>query len=119
MTDGGGPGAGEIPVRYGFVTAEALRCPTCGRPLAPGRRRYCADACRQAAYRRRLAAASAPAPAARAPKAETIYQCPSCEERYVGEQRCEDCNVFCRRLGVGGCCPHCDRPVAVRDLLEG
>lgn len=111
--------AGQNPVRYGSVTAEAPGCPTCGRPLAPGRRRYCDDACRQAAYRRRQGARGVPSPAARAPKAETVYECPSCEERYLGEQRCEDCNVFCRRVGVGGCCPHCEGPVAVSDLLEG
>ena len=24
----------------------------------------------------------------------------------------------CRRVGVGGLCPHCDEPVAIPDLLE-
>ena len=34
-----------------------------------------------------------------------------------GQQRCEDCGIFCRRVGAGGCCPHCDEPVAIADLL--
>ena len=45
-----------------------------------------------------------------------IYQCPQCETRYLDERRCPDCQLFCRRVGVGGTCPHCDEPVAVADL---
>ena len=37
--------------------------------------------------------------------------------RYLGTQRCEDCNTWCRRLGPGGPCPHCDDLVAVQDLV--
>jgi hypothetical protein len=40
-----------------------------------------------------------------------------CESRYLGEQRCDDCGVFCRRIGFGGTCPHCDEAVAVEDLM--
>ena len=47
-----------------------------------------------------------------------MYQCPSCDRRYLGEQRCEDCNVFARRVRPGGSYPHCDEPVAVTDLVE-
>ncbi len=47
-----------------------------------------------------------------------IYQCPDCEERYLDERRCPDCQLFCRRVGTGGLCPHCDEPVAVTDLTE-
>jgi hypothetical protein len=46
-----------------------------------------------------------------------VYECPVCGARFLGEQRCPDCNVFCRRLGPGGPCPHCDEPVALADLL--
>jgi len=40
-----------------------------------------------------------------------------CETRYLGEQWCPDCVRPCRRIGVGGLCPHCDEPVAIPDLL--
>jgi len=36
--------------------------------------------------------------------------------RYLGEQRCESCGVFCRLVGPGGECPHCGELVAVEDL---
>lgn len=48
----------------------------------------------------------------------TVYQCPECEERYLGERRCPDCNLFTRRIDLGGCCPSCDEPVAISDLAE-
>ena len=47
-----------------------------------------------------------------------IYQCPECDERYLDERRCPDCQLFCRRVGTGGPCPHCDEPVAITDLTE-
>lgn len=46
----------------------------------------------------------------------TVYECPDCEIRYLDERRCPDCNLFCRRVDVGGTCQHCDEPVAVSDL---
>lgn len=46
-----------------------------------------------------------------------VYECPSCGTRLLGEQRCPECQVFCRRIGPGGACPHCDEPVAVVDLV--
>ena len=45
-----------------------------------------------------------------------VYQCPECDQRYLDERRCPDCHLFCRRVGVGAPCPHCDEPVAVSDL---
>lgn len=42
----------------------------------------------------------------------TVYECPSCEQRYLGLRRCGDCNLFCRRVGPGGLCPHFDGFVA-------
>jgi hypothetical protein len=47
----------------------------------------------------------------------TVYECPSCEARFLGDRRCPDCHVFCRRLGLGGLCPHCDDPVTLAELL--
>ncbi|MGH3514229.1 MAG: DUF2614 family zinc ribbon-containing protein [Pseudonocardiaceae bacterium] len=48
----------------------------------------------------------------------TIYACPDCDTRTLGQQRCPDCNTFTRRLGPGGHCPHCDEPVTVNELLQ-
>jgi predicted RNA-binding Zn-ribbon protein involved in translation (DUF1610 family) len=53
-----------------------------------------------------------------ATKALVVYECPGCGERLL-ERRCPDCNVFCRRLGVGGCCPSCGDVVTVEELGEG
>ncbi len=89
-------------------------CGQCGIPFtATGRQRWCTDACRQAAWRRRRQAPRRTLPA----KADTIYQCPQCDARYLGTQRCQDCNTWCRRLGPGGPCPHCDDLVAITDLI--
>ena len=100
-----------------------IPCPVCQRAFVPrGRQRVCSAACRQATWRRRLPASPAgsmatlPLPA-RSPRLATVYECPSCGTRYLGEQRCPDCQHFCRRIGPGGRCPHCDEPVAVDDLL--
>jgi hypothetical protein len=43
-------------------------------------------------------------------------ECPDCGERQAGVRRCEDCNLFMRRLGPGGNCPHCDEPVLAAEL---
>jgi hypothetical protein len=47
-----------------------------------------------------------------------IYECPECEERYIGERRCPDCQLFTRRAGTGGYCPHCDELVTTTDLAD-
>jgi hypothetical protein len=95
-----------------------IDCPIFGRGFRPsGRRRYCSDACRQAAFRQRQPVAATPLLPKRLPRSIIIFECPSCETRYLGEQRCDDCGVFCRRIGPGGACPHCDGPVAVTDLI--
>ena len=90
------------------------RCGQCGTPFTPtGRQQWCSDACRQTAWRRRQAAPRPTLPA----KTDTMYQCPNCDTRYLGQQRCPDCNTWCRRLGPGGPCPHCDDLVAITDLI--
>jgi hypothetical protein len=100
------------PVRNVTVTAT---CGVCGGSLPPGRaRRWCSDGCRQAAFRIRRAA---PVPALPA-KPDTVYECPNCEARYLGSQRCEDCNCWCLRLGPGGPCPHCYEIVVLSDFLR-
>lgn len=48
---------------------------------------------------------------------QVLYECPGCETRST-DRRCPDCNLFSRRLGPGGHCPHCDEPVLLDDLIE-
>ena len=103
----------DLPVRDDGVT---MICVVCGRPFRQsGRRRYCTQACRQAAHRRRHAVvvvADLPHPH------PVVYECPTCEQRYLDVRRCPDYNLFCRRLGHGGECPNCDEPVTVQDILQ-
>ena len=107
------------PSRNGSVTDSCL---VCGGRLPPGRpRSTCSDACRQAAWRRRHHKPTPPAeplPARRSRKDQTVYQCPHCETRLLGEQRCEDCGTFMSRLGPGGLCPCCDEPITIEELLQ-
>lgn len=119
------------PVRYGSryaagpTTPPHPACPACTAPLPAGRARYCSDACKQRAYRLRQRAIAAPDLTALAATlrrlgelaVHTVYECPTCDERYLGEQRCPDCHHFCRALGLGGPCPDCDRPVLIAELL--
>ncbi len=106
----------QTPLRDVGVTA----CGFCGRALPAGARVWCSAAHRQAAYRRRHQPAPVQAvlPAARSSKAGTVYECDGCGERFIGTQRCGTCNLFARRVGAGGSCPHCDEPVAIAELME-
>jgi len=120
------PGSGQerrtvIPADPSRNENATGRCPVCqvSFPAAPNRR-YCSQACRATAWRRRHMAPTAPVvviPASRPRLPLTVYECPACGSRAVGEQRCE-CGSFMRRVGLGGRCPHCDEAVAVRDLLD-
>ena len=49
--------------------------------------------------------------------AHTIYECSGCGERFLGERRCGDCNLFTRAVGLGGTCSECDSLVLLEDLL--
>jgi hypothetical protein len=80
--------------------AVTIVCPVCrvGRFVPIGRKRVCSPACRQAAFRRRRSAAGdllVVPPPSRPRRNRTIYQCPSCDARYLGLQRCPECGVFC------------------------
>jgi hypothetical protein len=100
--------------------AAAACCPVCAAPFTrTGRRRYCTDACRQAAWRQRAASPPRPAalPAARPRRQGTIYQCDNCDTRYLASQWCPDCNRPCRRLGPGGHCP-CGELLTIDELLS-
>ncbi len=96
-------------------------CPVCQHSFTPnGRQTYCSTICRKTAFRRRHQQ-NGPAvtvPTARPRRQITVYECPACGERLLGEQRCPDCHTFARRIGVGGSCPHCEEPVAITDLLN-
>jgi hypothetical protein len=101
------------------------QCPTCGAQFRRVRRqRYCSPACKQAAWRARhhdpLAQATPhPTPAPPTTRRHvTVYTCPDCEERYLGQQWCDDCNRPCTRTGIGGLCPACDHPIAIDELLS-
>jgi len=107
----------KSPLRHDAVT---MTCPICQQTFVPtGRQKFCTDACRAAAYRRRRdtrpASLVVPKPQPRRPI--TVYECDSCGARSLGEQRCADCATFTRKIGIGGNCPHCDEPVAVAELV--
>jgi ribosomal protein L37AE/L43A len=99
-------------------------CPACGLTFVADRRLssiWCSDACRQRGFRLRHQPPDQVQVLLlrRSPKTAVVYQCPECETRYLGSQRCPDCGVFCRRRpGPGGLCPHCDEPVALSDLVD-
>ena len=48
----------------------------------------------------------------------TIYECATCANRALGQQRCDDCHTFMTRIDYGGLCPNCSEPVAINDLLD-
>jgi hypothetical protein len=95
--------------------------PVCGTPFTPIRRqRYCTPACRQAAWRTRH---RAPTPTVALPPTTrrrdiTVYQCPDCGTRRLGEQWCPDCTRPAVRLDLGGLCPHCDEPITISDITD-
>lgn len=106
----------EAPLRDANATPS---CPICGAPVQGPGRRYCSERHRKQAWRRRHAAAP-PAvvlPPSRSRRPITVYECPTCGARALGEQRCAECATFMRRIGIGGLCPSCDEPVAVGDLI--
>lgn len=109
----------DTPWRDATVTATCLLCQQ-PRAAASGPL-YCSPRCRQAAYRRRQTPPPAPPkpppPQTQSRRDTTVYACPECDIRTVGQQRCNDCNTFTRRLGRGGPCPHCDEPATIQELL--
>lgn len=113
------PGTAQrrTPLCHDSVT---MNCPVCQRLFVPaGRQKYCGEGCRARAYRRRRDAGRAPVvvPKARPRKPVTVYACDDCGARAVGEQRCDDCGTFMRRVGIGGACPNCDEPISLNELL--
>jgi hypothetical protein len=98
-----------------------MTCPVCQTSFTPnGRRQYCSTPCRKTAFRRRHQdpPTTVVIPTARPRRQITVYECPDCGQRLLGEQRCQPCGGFTRRVGIGGPCPHCDEPVSLTDLLD-
>jgi len=113
--------------REGSKTPSAFgrTCPVCQAPAPGPRAQYCSRACQQRAYRLRqlpsvtdlLTQLSAELARRGELIAQTVYECPRCEERLLGLRRCDDCNLMCRKLGLGGVCGECDTLVLVSELL--
>lgn len=98
-------------------------CMVCGAPLSSTRARYCSRAHQQHAFRLRhrtgvdLQNLRHQLQRRQALVAHTVYECPNCAERFVGERRCPDCRLFSRAIGLGGHCPECETPILLADLL--
>jgi hypothetical protein len=111
--------SGDVSVTAGHAR-PGRHCAACGDPLPAGRaRRYCTPACRQDGYRRRHQPTASPAalPVRRSRRDGTVYQCDDCDQLYLAEQWCPDCNRPCRRLGSGGTCPNCEEIILLDALL--
>lgn len=107
----------QLPSRHDAVT---MTPPVCEQSFSRrGRQRFCSDACRAAAYRRRREQRPASLAVARSrPRRPiTVYECDTCGARAIGEQRCADCMTFMRKVGIGGSCPNCDEPMSVAELV--
>jgi hypothetical protein len=107
---------------------DLATCPMCGRtPPGQGRGIYCGPACRQRAFRLRHQQAKRPklthlADTLRQERrlvAQTVYECPRCNERFLGERRCGDCNLMCRKVGLGGECAGCAEILTIAELIGG
>src|SRR5216683_6756028 len=88
---------------------------SCTTLLDSARSIYCSPACKQRCYRARHASSRLAKVGTHAPKrirtdrvAHSVYECPSCGERFVALRRCPDCNLFLANLGLGGACTNCD-----------
>jgi hypothetical protein len=117
----------EAPSREPSRTGISSRtCLICAAALSPSQKRYCTRACQQQAYRLRhhqplrpdLATLHTELKRRKLLTEHTVYECPKCETRTLGQQRCTDCNSFACALGLGGLCPDCDAVLLLSDLLE-
>lgn len=48
-----------------------------------------------------------------------MFICTGCQARMLGTTHCgtKDCHSICEPRGIGGPCPCCAQPVAVRELV--
>ena len=114
------------PSREPSRTASASpTCLVCGVALSTPQQRYCTRACQQRAYRLRhqqpvrldLPRLRAELRRQRTLLQHTVYECPTCQTRTVGDQRCAECNTFTRRIGLGGSCPECDAVILLTEFI--
>ena len=89
MREGSRDGQGGCVMCGGDVALDAravlYAClPAAQLPAPPSIRHDRCDECAQALQRRKALVA------------HTMYECGGCGERFVGERRCETCNLFCR-----------------------
>ena len=105
---------------------ELGTCPMCGDVFPiDGRSIYCTPACRQRAFRLRhrpenrqaLTALVTTLPRQQRLTDQTVYECPACSERFLGQRRCGDCNLMCRKVGLRGECSSCAEILTIADLL--
>jgi len=127
IRDGSRDGS-ALPHRPNQAT-QSRSCPVCTTPLPSARARYCSAACKQHAFRLRHQPQLVFDDDTRVQQlrndlrrrgqlvAHTLYECPRCGERLLGERRCPECHVFCRALGLGGPCPECEQPILLQELL--
>jgi hypothetical protein len=107
------------------TASSSPTCLVCGVALSTPQQRYCTRACQQHAYRlrhQRPAHLDLPLLRAKLKRQQTllqhtVYECPTCDTRAIGEQRCAECNTFTRRIGLGGSCPECDTVILLTDLI--
>ena len=90
-------------------------CARCRHRLAEPGLRFCSQACRALAAKARQPRAHLASVAS----AATVYYCPSCHTKTLGDDHCPACDRYRRSLGLGGLCPCCDQPVALQELLGG
>ena len=124
-------GSADNAMRYGSrypstgTSVVARTCPVCGGTPPSSRSVYCTTACKQLAYRLRHQRSASVDPVIlrsqlqrqRLLVAHTVYACPRCDERYLGERRCTTCQLYCRALGPGGQCEDCDHIILLTELL--
>lgn len=114
-------------VRDGWHDASfARRCLVCTNAVPSRRARSYSRACPQPAYRLQQAPTTTLAEPMlrqalqrrRTLAAQTVFECPACQARFLGQRRCDDCHHFCRALGLGGGCPDGDTLIVLSGLLE-
>jgi len=51
-------------------------------------------------------------------EAHTLFECPTCGERHLGQRRCTDCQRFSRALGLAATCSACGEPLLLTELFD-